>query len=110
MIGINNDDIQLVSYEEFSKDWVPRFMSHHSQLQGAWRKLIEVARIKNVSVERLTKWFEDLSKIIEEYNIELCNLYNMDENGFAIGDIEASLCIINAAIQQKFQVKPGCQE
>ena len=35
MIGINNDDIQLVSYEEFSKDWVPRFMSHHSQLQGA---------------------------------------------------------------------------
>ena|SRR5437762_8660023 len=35
VIGINDDDIQLVNYEEFGKDWVPRFMSHHPQLQSA---------------------------------------------------------------------------
>jgi hypothetical protein len=58
----------------------------------------------------LTRWFEDLQKIIEEHNIESCNLYNMDESGFAIGDIEASQCIINATIRQRFQAKPGRQE
>ena len=34
----------------------------------------------------------------------------MDESGFAISDIEASQCIINATIRQKFQAKPGHQE
>ena len=43
-----------------------------------------------MSAERLARWFEDLWKIIEEHNIEPCNLYNMDESGFAIGDVEAS--------------------
>ena len=71
------------------------------------RKCIEVARIKDVSVERLTKWFEDLQGIIEMENIEPGNLYNMDESRFAIGDIESSQCTINATIRQKFQAKPG---
>ena len=35
VVGINDDDIQLVQYEEFGKDWVPCFMSRHLQLQSA---------------------------------------------------------------------------
>jgi DDE superfamily endonuclease len=34
----------------------------------------------------------------------------MDESGFAIGEIEATKCIINAKIRQQFQSKPGRQE
>lgn len=44
------------------------------------------------------KWFEDLKWIIEERNIGIQNIYNMDESGSAIGDIEASRRIINAEI------------
>ena len=108
--GVNDDNIQLVNYDAFGKDWVPRFMSRHPQLASARRKLIEAARVKDVSVERLTKWFEDLQSIINKYDIEPGNLYNMDESGFAIGDIEASQRIINATIRQAFQAKPGRQE
>ena len=61
-------------------------------------------------MERLTKWFEDLQSVIEEHNIEPGNLYNIDESGFAIGDVEASQRIINAEIHQRFQAKPGRQE
>jgi len=61
-------------------------------------------------VERLTKWFEDLQSIINKYDIEPGNLYNLDESGFAIGDVEASQRIINATIRQAFQAKPGRQE
>src|SRR5271163_1408380 len=70
VLSVNNDDIQLVHYEAFGKDWVARFMSRHPQLASARRKLIEAARIKDVSVERLTKWFEDLQSVISEYDIE----------------------------------------
>ena len=110
VFGVNDDDIQLVHYGPFGKDWVARFMSRYPQLASVRRKLIEAARIKDVSVERLTKWFEDLQSVINEYDIKQGNLYNMDESGFAIGDIEASQRIINATICQAFQAKPGCQE
>jgi hypothetical protein len=45
-----------------------------------------------------------------EFNIKPENAYNMDESGFAIGEKEATRCIINADIRQKFQAKPGRQE
>ena len=35
-------------------------------------------------------------------------MYNMDESGFAIGDIEASQRVINVTIRQAFQAKPKC--
>ena len=110
MRGINDNDIRLVNYDPVGRDWVARFLSRHPELESARRKCIEAARIKDVSVERLTKWFEDLRRVIEEHNIESENIYNMDESGFAIGDVEASQRIINATICQRFQAKPGCQK
>ena len=110
VFGVNDATIQLVTYESFGRDWVARFMSRHPQLESARRKCIEAARIKDVSVERLMKWFEDLQQVIDEHKIEPHNIYNMDESGFAIGDVEASQRIINAEIRQKFQAKPGRQE
>lgn len=83
VLGIHDDDIQLVTYHAFGQDWVNRFMQRYPQLISARMKLIDAARIKDVSVERLTKWFEDLQSVINEYKIEAGNL---DESGFAIGD------------------------
>ena len=48
--------------------------------------------------------------MIETENIAPENIYNMDESGFAIGDVKASQRIINAWIRQQFQAKPGRQE
>ena len=41
----------------------------------------------------------DLKKIIEKYNISLENMYNMNESGFSIEEIETSKYIINANIR-----------
>jgi len=108
--GIDDDDIRLVNYDRIGRDWVASFLSRHPELESARRKCIEAARIKDVSVERLIRWFEDLRRVIEEHNIESENIYNMDESGFAIGDVEASQRIINATIRQQFQAKLGRQE
>lgn len=108
--GVNSEDIQLVHYDDIGRDWVARFLSRWPELASARRKCIEAARIKDMSPDRLMKWFDDLESVIEEHNIEPRNVYNMDESGFAIGDVEASQCIINATIRQQFQAKPGRQE
>jgi len=43
-----------------------------------------------VSVERLRVWFKELQNVIKTGYIVSKNLYNMDESGFAISDVEAS--------------------
>ena len=63
-----------------------------------------------VHVLRVGIRIEDLVSVLNEYKIEPGNLYNMDESGFAIGDVEASHRIIDVTIRQLFQAKPGHQE
>jgi len=48
--------------------------------------------------------------VIKEYKIIPENMYNMDESGFSIGEIQPGKCIIKAQIREQFQAKPGCQE
>lgn len=67
-------------------------------------------RVKDISPEWLQQWFDDLKKVIAEYNIKRENKYNMDETGFGIGEKEPGHCIIDANIKERYQAKPGCQE
>jgi hypothetical protein len=90
--------------------WLRRFLGRHPELASVMSMNIEGVRIKGTSPERLKKWFMDLGAALTEYQISPENLYNMDESGFAIGDIEASKVIINAKIRQKFQAKWSRQE
>ena len=84
-------------------------MSCHPQLASVIPRSIDAVRVKYVTAEGLERYFDDLQKVITEYNIKLENTYNMDETGFSIGKKESRRCIINAQIRQQFQAKPGCQ-
>jgi hypothetical protein len=44
------------------------------------------------------------------YNIDLKNVYNMDESGLAIGKIQATHVIINAELRSKYQAQPDRQK
>ena len=100
----------MVQYPDIDKDWVPRFLRRHPKLASVTLRLIEALRLKAPTHERLRQYFEDLEKVIAEYKILPENEYNMDESGYAIGEIEATKCIINTNIRQQFQSKPGRQE
>ena len=107
---INSDDMILIKYDGIGKHWIHRFLRRHPELASVKPRSIDAPRVKDTSPERLTKWFEDLRTTIEEFNIRPKNMYNMDESGFAIGDVEPSRRIINTKIREHFQAKPGRQE
>ena len=102
--------MQLVQYDAIGKQWVKRFIRRHPELASVRPRSIDAPRVKCTSPERLKRWFDDLKKVVVEYNIKPENMYNMDETGFAIGEKEAGRCIINVQIRQHFQAKPGRQE
>jgi len=103
-------EVPIKVYDKIGKEWVPRFIQRHPELASVRLRSTDTARIKAESPERLQRWFNDLEKVLVEFNIKPENIYNMDESGFAIGEKEAGKVIINAHIRQKFQAKPGCQE
>ena len=63
-----------------------------------------------MTVEELDKWFKELEKVVNEFEILPENIYNMDETGFNIGDFEARNVIVDSNIQSRYQVQPDRQE
>ena len=109
-IKTSDGEVPLKVYDKIGKEWVPRFLRRHSELASIYPRSIDAVRIKDCSPEWLQRWFDDLKKVLAEFNIKPENIYNMDESGFAIGEKEPGRCIINANIRQQFQAKPGRQE
>ena len=110
VMNLNDNSIQLTNYEPIGQQWIQRFLRRHSELASVIPRSIDAARVKDTSPETLKSWFNELERVIKEYNIQTENLYNMDESGFAIGEVEATKAIINAQIREQYQAKPGRQE
>lgn len=108
--NINDQSGINIEYTPIGRDWVPRFLRRHPELACVVTRKIDASRIKAATPEAIAQFFEELKRVLQEYNIAIENIYNMDESGFAIGEIEASKCIINARIRQRLQAKPGRQE
>lgn len=46
----------------------------------------------------MQRWFDDLEKVLAEFNIKPEDIYNINESGFSIGEKEAGRVIINSDI------------
>jgi hypothetical protein len=107
---INDDGIERVTYPPIGKNWTDRFLDRHPQLKSTIGRPIDVVRIKDVTKDTLMKWFNDVRKTFDKHNIDLRNVYNMDESGFSIGKIAATRVIIDKRLRSKYQAQPGQQE
>jgi len=92
------------------KQWVNQFLKRHPELQTIPGRIIEGSRVREASVEKLKPWFDEFKHVIDEYKVDIKNIYNMDETGFNIGVMQASLIIINKTICTQLQAAPGRQE
>ena len=60
--------------------WVSHFFARNPSLQSKVAKNNEAAR-KEVTENQLQNWFNVFKCVVDEYNIEPGNIYNMDETG-----------------------------
>ena len=102
--------MNLLNYPAIGKDWVRRFLNRHPDLRLKRARCIDAARVTEVSLEKVTEWFETVKQVIQDYKIETKNIYNMDETGFSIGSTQAGYVIVDDTVQSQFQAQPGRQE
>lgn len=103
--AINDESIAYVSYQGIGKQWVRWFIAHHPELESIIGEQIEVARVKDVTRERLEKWFQDVDAIIKKYNIQEKDIYDMDEMGSSIGTINATHVIVDKTLESRYSTQ-----
>ena len=107
---INDATITLVNYPPIGIEWITRFIKRHSTLQTLYARQIDSSRVKETTVEAITRWLNTVQEILHQYNIRQKNVYNIDETGFAIGSTQAACVLIDARLRSKIQAQPGRQE
>ena len=98
LIGINDESMSLIEYPPIGQSWVKRFLKRYPFLQTALSRSIEASRIKEVSVELVSQFFDVFTQVLTELEIELQDVYNMDETGYFCGVLFANrnrFCIGN---------------
>ena len=84
---------------EVLESWVSWFLHRYAdKLTIKWSAGIDRNRHKADSEERYRLYFDMLYSKIREYNVELSNIYNIDEKGFTIGIINRLKRIFTKAI------------
>ena len=66
--------------------WLERLLTRYPEVNSAFTRSIDTSRLKAVSLEQLAPWYAEMASLIDQYNHEAANIYNMDETGTALGD------------------------
>ena len=107
---INEDGIELISYQKLGQLWTTRFLKRHPHLRTVRGRSIETSRIRESSPQILNGWFTEYKRVFDDLQPEPENIYNMDETGFFIGTMRSSNIIIDKNTRVKLQASPGRQE
>ena len=74
-------------------NWNQKFLRRHPNLATRFTQSLDKERAMMHDTEKIEAWFELFARVMIEYDIQLEDLYNMDEKGFAMG-ILGSLQVI----------------
>ena len=91
-------------------EWIYRFLQRHPQFKGTYSRQLESARHKEATPGKISAWFDAFKARTEERKYDLCNIYNMDETGFAVGETQSTRIIVDSTMKSNWKVTAGKQE
>ena len=83
--------------------WTRRFMKRHFKFKQRCQRLIVDARKNVMNVKELKLYFDQLKKVIEEYDVQFENTWNMNETEFRL-NCGKSCIIITLNIKKSFKM------
>ncbi|KAF5366607.1 hypothetical protein D9758_008944 [Tetrapyrgos nigripes] len=75
----------IISGTTVGENWVMRFQTRHPELQARWAGGIEKCWAQSLNPVATADYFKELRHLIETYNVQPRNIYNMDEKGVMMG-------------------------
>ncbi|CEL00931.1 hypothetical protein ASPCAL00523 [Aspergillus calidoustus] len=93
------------------KNWVTSFIKRHESIKSRFARKYNCQRALCEDPRAMREWFDNLKALREENGIQLEDIYNFDETGFAMGQIATTRVVTRAEILGKpYIIQPGQRE
>ena len=100
-----------IAKKELGVHWVDRYIERHQiDLISRWATGIDRARHQADSISKYTLYFSLLHEKISQYDIEPCNIYNMDEKGCMLGILTRSKRVFSRRLYEEGKIKAHIQD
>jgi hypothetical protein len=100
-----------IAKKELGRGWVDRFTQRYQvDLISHWATGIDRSRYQADSEIKYSLYFELLNSKLSQYDIELCNTYNMDEKGFMLGVLTCLKRVFSRRLYEEGKLKAYIQD
>jgi len=72
-------------HKPLGKRWISSFTTRHPRVASMIGRRIEAARIQHTTCVEIRAFFDRFQRTISEHDIQLEDIWNMDEHGIALG-------------------------
>ncbi|KAJ5655071.1 hypothetical protein N7490_002074 [Penicillium lividum] len=93
------------------KNWPSTFINRREEIRTRFSRRYDYQRALNEDPKSLREWFITVQRIIDENGIQVEDIYNFDETGFAMGLISAQKVVTRAEYYGRRSIlQPGNRE
>jgi len=92
------------------KDWIHKFIKRNPAVASVVGRRIEASRIAGTTQEALRDFYKLFKEIESRYNIQLADIWNMDEHGIALGVCTNTQVLASSAKARTYQKSPETRE
>jgi hypothetical protein len=89
--------ILMANGQEPAKDWPQAFYKRHPELKAVSMKAIDWQRHEKNIRAKVEHWFEIMNKQLSQRDIVQENVYNMDETGVLLSDLNTVKVIVSSS-------------
>jgi helix-turn-helix, Psq domain len=98
-------------FPPIGEHWHQKLLNRHTELRHVIVRGLDRTRASTVlKKEIFVDYFELYSSLLQQYRILPQDIYNMDEKGFAMGQIQQTRAIVPAAEKELFLRQDGSRE
>lgn len=80
------------------KNYITRLITRYPQLQGGKARVMDISRLSALDPSVIERFFAEFGRLRTEYDVEIEDIYNMDETGFQMGQTTANYVVFDPAI------------
>ncbi len=91
-------------------NWPQKFMKRHPSIKSAYIPSLDKERVIAQDPTILQDWFQLYLRVRSEYEVQDCDIYNMDEKGFMMGVIAKLRVMISKHEKKTYMTQPGNRE
>lgn len=70
--------------DDLRVNWIQRFLHRHTKLNSVFSQALNKERAATHNEDLINGWFSLYSKVLEDYDLQPSDIYNMNEKGFAM--------------------------